>query len=43
MEHCTTVDEAMSAAFGAMGPDATVLVLPQGGSVLPQVECEFST
>jgi nickel-dependent lactate racemase len=38
MEHYPTVDEALRAAFDAKGPDPTVLVLPQGGSVLPRAE-----
>ena len=37
VEHYATLDAALDAAFQAMRPDATVLVLPQGGSVLPQV------
>jgi len=37
IEHFPTVDEALGAAFELMGSGATVLVLPQGGSVLPQV------
>jgi nickel-dependent lactate racemase len=32
-----TPDEALAAAFDALGPGAGVLVLPQGGSVLPLV------
>jgi lactate racemase len=31
------LDQAMSAAFGELGSDASVLVLPQGGSLLPAV------
>lgn len=37
IEHHPSVAEAMDAAFRSLGPNATVLVLPEGGSVLPQV------
>lgn len=37
IEHYATLDIALDAAFRAMGLNATVLVLPHGGSVLPQV------
>lgn len=33
----STPDEALAAAFGLLGPGARVLILPQGGSVLPLV------
>jgi hypothetical protein len=32
------LDAALKAVLGRLGPDACVLVLPQGGSVLPVVK-----
>jgi len=37
MEPFSFVDEAMDAALGELGPEASVAVFPQGGSVLPVV------
>jgi nickel-dependent lactate racemase len=37
MRSFATVDQALEAAFGALGPAASLLVLPQGGSILPLV------
>jgi hypothetical protein len=37
IEQFPTVDEALGTAFEMMGSDAKVLVLPQGGSTLPQL------
>jgi len=43
MEHHATVGTALAAALEALGSGVQVIVLPGGGSVLPQVEREFST
>jgi nickel-dependent lactate racemase len=32
-----SAETALAAAFAALGPEASVAVLPQGGSILPQV------
>ncbi len=32
-----SIDAALSAAYGKLGPDSSVLVMPQGGSILPVV------
>ncbi len=37
IEHCPSVEVALETAMAQTGPDASILVMPRGGSVLPQV------
>ncbi len=36
--HCTSIENALEKALEQIGPEASVLVIPQGGSILPFVE-----
>lgn len=40
MEPFETVQNALDAAFAKLGPDASVLVMPYGGSTLPKIKNE---